>query len=164
MSTEALRIVVDSNVWVDNYCIDHPGGEVAKRFLSAALARGAELLYPFHCIKDVQYVLDHEFKRAALRELGAVDEKVALASREAAQACVRNMNELATAVGGDVSDVWIALKYLKINPDLEDNLVLSACRRAHADYLVTSDASLIAASDVAAKTPEQMIALLELDL
>lgn len=162
MSTEGLRIMVDANVWVDNYCADHVGSTAAKRFLQVARAQGAELLYPFHCIKDVQYVIAHEFKRAARRERGPVSEETARAIREVSWGCVRNMSELATAVGGDISDVWLALKYLKINPDLEDNFVLSACRRADADYLVTSDKALIEAADVVAKTPEQMIALLEL--
>ena len=162
MSARSLYIMVDTCVWVDNYCIDHAGGEAAKRFLALARAAGAELLFPFHCIKDVQYVIAHEFKRAATREQGSVSESMALAIREASWACVRNMSELATAVGGDISDVWLAQKYLRIHPDLEDNLVLAACRRAQADYLVTRDAALISAADVVAKTPEQMVELLSL--
>ena len=113
MNAEGLKLVVDTNVWVDSYCSEHPGNETAIRQL--------------------------------------------------AWGCMRNMNEVATPIGADVSDIWLADKYLKIHPDFEDNLVLAACRRVKADFLVTNDAQLIAHADVVAKTPEQMLQLLLLD-
>lgn len=158
-----LRIVVDTNVWVDSYCEEHVGSAAAKRFLIAAQEAHAELLYPVHIAKDVVFVLSQEARRVFTARFGSLSESMALAIRESAWACMRNMNELATPVGADMSDIWLADKYLRIHPDFEDNLVLAACRRMKANYLVTNDAQLIAHADVVAKTPDQMLQLLALD-
>lgn len=164
MSVSGKRILVDTCVWVDNYCADHAAGACAKRFVAEAYSRGCTLLFAVHTTKDVLYVLESEFKRAARRELGSVDERVATAAKKAAYGCVRNMCDIATAVGADASDVWLADKYLSMHQDFEDNLVLAACRRAQADYLVTNDHRLIAHADVVAKTPADMLALMTLDV
>ncbi len=163
MNAEGLSVVVDANVWVDSYCPEHPGTEVARRFLNLALEKGCTLLYPVHASKDVAYVVRREYQRAAARESGTVSEETSRAICELAWGCVRNMGEAATPIGADASDVWLADKYLKIHPDFEDNLVLAACRRVKADFLVTNDAQLIAHADVVAKTPTQMLQLLSLD-
>ncbi len=163
MSRNHPRLVIDTCIWVDSYCPSHVGCEPARELIERARAKGATLLYPVHCIKDVQYVLMHEFRRIARQEQGGVDEATGAAIREGVLACLRNMADLAHAIGGDASDVWLALKYLNVHPDLEDNLVLSACRRGNANFLVTSDRKLIEAADIAAKTPQQMLAILELD-
>lgn len=163
MSEGPIRIVVDTNVWVDSYCKEHVGSDAAKRFLSAAYEAQAELLYPVHIAKDVVFVLSQEARRTFSKRFGQLSEGMARAIRESAWACLRNMNELATPIGADASDVWLADKYLKIHPDFEDNLVLAACRRVKADFLVTNDAQLIAHADVVAKTPTQMLQLLSLD-
>jgi len=41
-------------------------------------------------------------------------------------------------------------------------LVLAACKRAAADYLVTNDRKLLEHADIAAKTPRQMMPILVL--
>lgn len=162
MSFEGSRLLVDTCVWVDSYCPSHAGAESARRFLAEAARRGSTLLYAVHAAKDVLFVLDAVYKRAARRGGEALDEAAALAAHEAALGCTRNMCELATAVGADASDIWLADRYLGIHRDFEDNLVLAACKRAKADYLVTRDKGLIAHADVVAKTPEEMLALMEL--
>ena len=162
MSDTQCKILLDTNVWVDNYCPGHAGFESAHKLITVACRQNALLLYAFHSIKDVQFVVSREIRRRIIEEQGSIDERTALAVREMSWGCIKNMVELATAVGGDVADVWLSMKYLQMHPDLEDNLVISACRRAEADYLVTNDRQLILDADVVAKTPEQMIALLEL--
>lgn len=164
MNMGGRRVLVDTCVWVDSYCVDHPAGASAKRFIAEAYAQGATLLYAVHAAKDVLFVLEAEFKRAARRELGSVDEGTAQAAMRAALGCMRSMCELATAVGADGSDLWLADKYLGIHRDFEDNLVLSACRRAKADFLVTNDRALIAHATVVAKTPDEMLGLMSLDV
>lgn len=164
MNVGGKRFLVDTCVWVDSYCVDHAAGASAKRFIAEAFVQGATLLFPVHSAKDVLYVLEAEFKRAARRELGSLDEKTAHAARSAALGCMRNMCELATAVGADVSDLWAADKYLGIHQDFEDNLVLSACRRAKADFLITNDRALISHATVVAKTPDEMLSLKSLDV
>ena len=164
MTLEGKKVMVDTCVWVDSYCLDHAGGEAAKRFLVKANAQGAAILYAVHAAKDVLFVLEQEFKRAARRETGGLEDGMARAAREAATACMQAMCERATAVGADASDIWLANKYLRIHRDFEDNLVLAACRRAKADYLVTRDRALMAHADVLAKTPEEMLALMSLGI
>lgn len=118
------------------------------------------LVYPAGSAKDVFYVLAHEFRRMAVAANGELGEAEAVAVREVVWGCVDNMCELATAVGVDEADVWLARKQRKLTDDLEDNLVLAAARRARADYLVTGDRALIQHSTVAALTPEDMLAVL----
>ena len=83
------------------------------------------------------------------------------AIKQSAVSSVRAIMEFYTAVGADGSDLWLADKYLPMHGDFEDNLVLSACRRAKADYLVTNDQGLIGHADILAKTPADMATLLE---
>lgn len=157
-----LKIMVDANVWVDSFCADHAESFAARAFIGRAVESGATLLFPVHIAKDVLYVVQHELKRRLLAEKGSVDEASARAIGEAALAFVRTMTENATAVGADVSDLWLAEKYLALHRDYEDNLVLAACRRACADYLVTNDRKLLEHADLAAKTPRQMMPILAL--
>ena len=105
-------------------------------------------------------MLEAEFRRVARRGDDELSESAAIAAHEAALGCTRNMCELATAVGADATGIWLADRYLSIHRDFEDNLVLAACRRIKADYLVTNDRALIQNANVLAKTPTQMMALM----
>ena len=163
MSGRAARLMIDANVWVDNYCGWHSASSACQyMFTVARLSDEIEMYYPVHVIKDVQYMVGLEYKQQAKIHEGALTESSALAAKKTALACIRNMNELAYAVGADGSDVWLADKYLSIHPDFEDNLVLAACKRIKADYLVTNDRALIRNADVLAKTPAQMLELMGL--
>lgn len=158
---EQLKILVDTNVWLDFFLGYRPGNAAAKGFVAAAKAVGAQLLYSSSCLQDVFALVAMSLKRAA-REEGAVLERDAWAIRKAAWACVDAMRELAAAVGTDESDLWLACKYRTLAWDLEDNVVLAATQRAGADYLVTSDKALIEKANVAAMTPPTMIELLKM--
>ena len=160
MSDRPVRVMLDANVIIDAYCRWHPEGSAAKELLGSCDPSRIELYNPVHVLKDVLHVLTQEFKREARRVEGNLSEASVLAAREAAIACMRNMMELATAVGADGSDLWLADKYLPVHHDFEDNLVLAACRRIKVDYLVTSDRALIQNANVLAKTPDQMMALM----
>ena len=162
MIESSLRIMVDTNVWVDSFCMDHSESLSARAFIDRAYGAGAILLFPFHIAKDVLYVTQHELKRRALAEHASLDADASRAIFETCLAFVKNMMEHATPVGGDASDLWLAEKYLKLHRDFEDNLVLTACRRAEADYLVTNDKKLLEHADIAAKTPQQMLPILAL--
>lgn len=156
-----VRIVVDTNVWVDNYCSFHKNCNIVRHFIDIAMSYDAILMYPVHEIKDVFYLLGHEFRRYARSEEQEITADMARAIDETTWACIANMREIATAIGADESDVWLASKYRAITGDLEDNLVLAAAERAKANYLVTSDQNLIAHSTVATLTPEDMTRVLE---
>ena len=162
MSGAPLKIMVDANVWVDSFCVDHVESLAARAFIGQATETGASLFFPVHIAKDVLYVVQHELKRSALANGRVLDETSVRAIGDAALAFVRNMTENATAVGADASDLWLADKYLALHRDYEDNLVLAACKRAQLDYLVTNDRKLLEHADLAAKTPRQMMPILVL--
>lgn len=162
MNGVPLKIMVDANVWVDSFCVDHVESLAARAFIGQAAEADASLFFPVHIAKDVLYVVQHELKRSVLANGGVLNEASARAIGDAALAFVRNMTENATAVGADASDLWLADKYLALHRDYEDNLVLAACKRAQADYLVTNDRKLLEHADIAAKTPRQMMPILAL--
>ena len=69
---------------------------------------------------------------------------------------------LATAVGIDDSDLWLARKLRPLGIEFEDGIIVAAAQRAGADYLVTRDERLLRKAPIAAKTPEDALALLRL--
>ena len=66
MSGAPLKIMVDANVWVDSFCVDHVESLAARAFIGQATETGASLFFPVHIAKDVLYVVQHELKRSAL--------------------------------------------------------------------------------------------------
>lgn len=154
-----LRILVDTNVWIDAFLGHRSGHDAAMAFLAAAQMASAQLVYPVGALQDVFAILVMELKRKT-REVGEIDETAMNVIRRVAWSCVDTLREGATAVGADESDAWLACKYRKLNWDLEDNMVLAAAKRAEVDYLVTSDRVLLAKANVAAMTPAGMTALL----
>ena len=164
MSSNACMILVDTNVWLDNYLPNRKGHEDARRFLVRATATDSVfLLYSAPILKDAFYILASSLKEEIRRE-GKLTQEAARTIRQIAWSCIDNMRELGTAVGVDEADLWLACKYRQFNQDLEDNLVLAAAERAHANYLVTSDEHLIRKSTVTAFTPADMAMYLETKL
>lgn len=160
MSTLPIRVLVDTNVWLDNYLTDRTTSLSACEFMDLANNRGIELLYPVHVIKDVYYLIRSDLKRRERNRIGNVSESSALAIESVAAACADNMRQNATAVGADESDVWLAFKYRPLVGDLEDAFVLVAAERAQADMLVTNDRHLIEKATVPAHTPADAALLL----
>jgi len=155
-----MRILVDTNVWVDNYVPDRPRHQTVGDLLSAAIVQGHDLLFSALSAKDVFYLVSHAYKETA-RLGGSLMESQAGAINEVAWACVENMGRLATAVGVDVSDLWLAQKNKPVHSDFEDDLILAASVRAKVDYLVTSDKQLAGKAPVTALSPEEMVGVLK---
>ena len=156
-----MLLLIDTNVWLDNYIPDRPRHCVVGELLSEALRQEHDLLYAMSSIKDVYYLVVHAYKRQA-RDEGRLDDATAGAIDEIAWACIANMDEIATAVGADGSDVWLARKYRSLHADFEDDLVLAAAQRASVDYLVTSDERLLRKAPLSALAPDDMLAMLRL--
>ena len=64
-------------------------------------------------------------------------------------------------VACDQADVWMARKQRCLHEDYEDNLVVAAAQRAHADCLVTNDQNLLEHSPVAALSCADALAYLQ---
>ena len=118
------------------------------------------LLYAASSVKDVYYLLEEREKRRVRASGAEVTATIAAAVNEYAWGCVLSMGEMATVVPVDQSDLWIATKFRTVHEDLEDDLVLAAMERSQADFLVTSDETLLRKSPVAALSPHDLLALM----
>lgn len=155
-------LLVDTNVWMCNYVPMRAGHSEAREFFRAAWECDAQLLYPAPVLKDVFYLLGLEYKRQIRMEKGEPSRVDAAIVNELAWGCVQNMREVATAVGMDDSDLWLACKYKALSSDFEDNVVLAAAQRCKADHVVTFDQELIRKAPVSAMLPVDITTLLRL--
>lgn len=158
----ARKILLDTNAWVDYFDGGRPSHEKMLALVNRALGLGASLLYSVPSAKDIFYLMSSVYKSDYRREhAGALSHAAAAAAAEMAWGCVDNMCEIATAVGCDQADVWLARKRKRLHRDFEDNLVLSAADRAKADLLVTNDDQLRRHAPVAAMSVADALSYLE---
>ena len=137
-----------------------PGRADATALVTHAMSRQIALLYAASSVKDVYYLLEEREKRRVRASGAEVTATIAAAVNEYAWGCVLSMGEMATVVPVDQSDLWIATKFRTVHEDLEDDLVLAAMERSQADFLVTSDETLLRKSPVAALSPHDLLALM----
>ena len=154
-------MLLDSNVWVDLFASDRPGRDVAMELVDWAAEQGATLLYAASSAKDVYYILGEREKRKLRAEGIEVTSAIANAINEYSWGCLSAMEEIATVVPVDQSDIWLASKYKSVHADFEDDLVLAAAERSKADFLVTCDETLLRRSPVAALSPRDLLALVK---
>lgn len=145
-------ILVDTNVWLDNYLGSRPGSPASRHFIDVARSCGAHLTYPIHSLNDFFYLMQSHLKKDAHGE-GKTPEAEAEAIRETAWACVEHLRTFATAIAADESDAWRACKYRALTNDLEDNFVLAAAERVPVDFMVTNDQRLLRKATVNAYSP-----------
>lgn len=99
-----------------------------------------------------------------IRLQGRLDETAAIAIKRLAWDCVNEMREVAAAISVDSGDLYLAAKLRDVHNDLEDDLIMAACERAKANYLITNDRKLLAHATVDSRTPAQMVELLRICL
>ena len=160
MGAEIKRIMLDVNVVLDDYLPDRETGLMSRELIDRCRLAGIELLYPAASVQNIFYVIVSALKRAVRSEGREVTPAVSDTITRLAWSCVDNLEELGTPVGMDGSDIWLAGKHRDLNPDLEDDLVIAACKRAGADYLATNDRKLREKSPVPALSPEDLLALI----
>ena len=156
-------LLLDTNVWLDLCLPTRPNVEASRELVAYAEAHCISMAYAAQASLDVYQRVMVDNKRW-VRASGELTQEWAVAIKRMAWDCVNRMQELATAVPVDSSDIWLACKYRDYHDDYEDDLVLAACRRVKADYLVTNDRSLLTHSTICAKTPRQMLDLLKVGL
>lgn len=156
--SRSLKLLVDCNVWVDSYITPRANHEESLAFVNDALESGATLLFGASKLETILYVLRSEAKRILRIQKSELSDADAGFTLRFAWGCIDNLCEIATAVGLDESDLWLARQYRTYHGDLEDTILLAAATRSHADYLVTWDKSLLrnAAAVVRAVTPYTM--------
>lgn len=144
----APTLLIDTNIWIDAFDGDRKQHMRAHVLLDTAFERGVTLAFAVSSLKDVYYALSSTLKRQNRTVNGALSEEDARSAEAYAWACVQNMQEIATPVAVDVSDVWLAGKFRSQMHDFEDALVAAAALRCHADALVTNDERFLRHSPV----------------
>lgn len=144
----APTLLIDTNIWIDAFDGDRKQHMRAHVLLDTAFERGVTLAFAVSSLKDVYYALSSALKRQSGTVNGVLSEEDARSAEAYAWACVQNMQEIATPVAVDVSDVWLAGKFRSQMHDFEDALVAAAASRCHADVLVTNDERFLRHSPV----------------
>ena len=144
-----LRLLVDTNVWLDYFLARTPGHREAAELVGAAAGSEAVALYTSSLsTKDIAYLLERDMKAGARAAGVEVTEQVAAAAREAAWGCVRLVTERSLIVPVGHSEVLQAFALKAAHDDFEDDLLLGSAYRAEVDYVVTYDARLAQRSPV----------------
>lgn len=160
MASKPRTIVIDTNVWLDCYLPGRAGSAMSLAAIEAAYRQNVTMLYTTAQAKDIFFLAGSTMKALARSEHGALSSAHAAAINEMCWGILDAMDEFAGVVGSDDADLWLAKKYRGLHRDFEDNLVLAAAERAHADLVVTNDEQLIRHAPVAAIRPQDLLALL----
>ena len=155
-------LLIDTNIWIDAFDGDRKQHVRAHVLLDTAFERGVTLAFAVSSLKDVYYALSNALKRQSRTVNGVLSEEDARSAEAYAWACIQNMQEIATPVAVDVSDVWLAGKYRSQMHDFEDALVAAATSRCHADALVTNDERFLRHSPVNAMDAADALAYIAL--
>ena len=156
-------VLCDTNVWLDYYLGERSGHEEARELIMQGCRRGIAFMVPSSCLGDVFYLCQADFKRAVREANGCVTESQALAAQASAWAIVEHLLELATVVGSDHGDAYIAAKHRVVHGDFEDDLVIAAALRSSADCLVTDDEQLRRHSPVLTLSVPEAIVYLQME-
>ena len=108
MSATPHVLLLDTNVWLDSYLPFRPGHADAVRLLTYAQQSEARLLYAMGSLQDLAYILQASAKEQFRRMGRKVDEQTAAVARDFSLDCLSNLRTIATAVGADESDLWLA--------------------------------------------------------
>jgi predicted nucleic acid-binding protein len=160
MSAGKPIVLIDTGIWLDLFLLDRPGRKDAQALIRYALNDDIPLAYASHSALDV-YAKAGICAKRFFRESGQLTDAQARVARTFAWDCAARMREVATPVPADVSDFYFAEKFRPLHGDFEDNLVLAACSRAKANYLVTTGKCLLRHADISAKVPTEMLSLLK---
>ena len=165
-------MLLDTNIWLNAYIPERDGAGTCRAIIENCLKNKVPIYFAITSLKDVFYVLERNMKKhlveAAFQSTDgssatpAQSESIPYIAHEYAWSIVDTMCQIGTPVAMDMSDTWIAQHLRSDHEDLEDNLVIAACMRADAGYLVTADKELKMNSRIATLLPHQALAVLEL--
>lgn len=161
MMTMPQNLLLDTNVWIENYIGERSDLTESRRLVDFCLDRQITLYVSIPSLKDIYYDISRYLKAKARSEGVEVTEAFAASAEQLAWGSVRNLMEQAIAVPVDLSDLWEARCFYELHHDFEDDLVLAAARRANVDFLVTSDKKLLTKAIVPTLSPADMLTLLK---
>lgn len=159
---DGTSLLLDTNVWLDYLIESRRGHQAAFQLIDAAFQREIELLFAVTSSKDIFYTANRAAKYWYRESHGGeLTDSAALAAQEIAWGCLNQLRELGTAVGCDLSDIWLACKHRSIHGDYEDDLILAAIQRVGSTTLVTNDEKLLRHCPVAALDVKDALAYVE---
>lgn len=161
MTALPRSLLLDTNAWIANYIGGRSDAIGAQGLVDFCLSREIALCVSIPSMKDIYYGIGAYLKAETRKREGDVTESRAVAIEQLAWQSLCNLMENAVAVPIDSSDVAEARVLHGLHRDFEDNLIVAACKRAQADYLVTSDKKLLAKALVPTLSPADMLAFLE---
>lgn len=147
------RLLVNTDVWVDFFDQTRAGNAAADQFVRCSIERGDILLYSISTAQSLYYAMWAAAKRMLRAMYGELTHPMRSAAEGMAWDCVRSLGEIATCVGSDKSDLWLAEKSHGLRRDLEDDLVIAAAQRIGVHALVTTDGELLRRAPIAALCP-----------
>lgn len=163
MTSACNMILVDTNVWLD-YCLPFRAGHaVALQLVQRCWESGTQMLIAATSTKDVFYITVADMKRNAKAQGVELTPSASEAIVQTAWALIDNIMQVATPLGIDTGDVWLAQRCERVHGDLEDDLLIAAALRCKADFIVTNDKELIIDSAAPAVTPQRLLELLGWD-
>lgn len=154
-------LLLDTNVWIENYIGERSELTESCRLVDYCLAHNINLFASAPSLKDVYYGIGCYLKAKARNEGIKITEAFASAVEQVAWKSIQNLMENAVVVPMDTTDLFEARRFYGLHHDLEDDLILAAAQRAKANYLVTSDKKLLSKAIVPTATPEDILTLLE---
>ena len=138
-----LKLLIDTNVWLDYFLARTNATEPTAELLSrAAEAEDIVLFSSSLSVKDVYYVLGRTMKADARRE-GALTPEAIAGADETAWACVRLIRQKSIIASVGADEVFDSFVFKYHHNDFEDDLMLGVANRIDADYVVTEDKNLI---------------------
>ena len=161
MTRENPVLLLDTNIWMDNYFSHRPGSAAARELISYANEQNCTLAYAATSSKDLFFLAGSELKRIVREEEGELSEANARACSEMAWAFLKNMTAIAVAAPVGEPQIWLATHYRDLHEDFEDDLVLAAAEESKADFFVTGDRTLFGKSAVPTFTSEDMLRYLK---
>lgn len=164
MTVEHPVLLLDTNIWIDNYLENRKGCVAARELISYAGEKGFTLAYAATTSKDVFFLIKSELKRGIRASKGSISESEALTCSSLAWACLVNLTEIAVSSPIGEAQIWLAQHYRDLHDDYEDDLVLAAVETSKADYFVTNDKRLVGKSGAPSFTCLDMLAYLKMQL
>ena len=137
-----LKLVVDTNVWLDYYLDRGPRHEAVGRVIAATAGERAAVYVTDGILKDFFFLFQQTLKEMHRSDGLVIDANLAASIEETAWACLRNIMHLALVVPLGAGEVWEAFALRPQHGDFEDNLIIAAAKRVDADYIVTADRQL----------------------
>lgn len=161
MTREYPTLLLDTNIWMDNYFSNRPESAAARELIAYANEQNYTLAYATTSAKDLFFLAGSELKRIVRQQEGELSESSARACSEMAWAFLKNMTAIAVAAPVGEPQIWLATHYRDLHEDFEDDLILAAAEESRADFLVTGDRDLFGKSAVPTFMSADMLAYLK---